>query len=249
MEWFGRIFSGVSNCQNFPFRTVKIFHFKLSKFSFPNCRNFSFQTVKIVCKAASSSKQQHLTVILVALVDSTTSPSCSRPSSVLLHTAPTSLSTFDVDPLMFLLIPSEPSLSNFDASHDVSADLSQHPSLSTLDVIHWCYSNWSFTATHPVDLDVFFCILARCFPLTVTGTCSAGQTLTIAGAITCLQSSILIQAAASRCYQRPQPTHLPSPVEFHTTSICLSCKSRWGDWEVFPALAVDETLLRCLDHY
>jgi hypothetical protein len=94
------------------------------------------------------------------------------------------LSTFDVDPLMFLLIPSEPSLSNFDASHDVSADLSQHPSLSTLDVIHWCYSNWSFTATHPVDLDVFFCILARCFPLTVTGTCLAGQTLTIPGPIT-----------------------------------------------------------------
>jgi hypothetical protein len=104
------------------FRTVKIFHFKLSKFFFSKLSNFPFQNVeifhfklsKIVCKAASSSKQQHLTVILVALVDSTTPPSCSRPSSVLLHTAPTSLSTFDVHPLMFLLIPSEPSLSNFE---------------------------------------------------------------------------------------------------------------------------------------
>jgi hypothetical protein len=32
---------------NFPFQTVKISLFKLSKFPFSNCQNFSFQTVKI----------------------------------------------------------------------------------------------------------------------------------------------------------------------------------------------------------
>jgi hypothetical protein len=36
-----------SNCQNFPFQTVKIFLFKLVKFSFSNCQNYPFQTVKI----------------------------------------------------------------------------------------------------------------------------------------------------------------------------------------------------------
>jgi hypothetical protein len=44
-----------SNCQNFPFQTVKISLFKLSKFPFynsqnfpfANCQNFLFQTVKI----------------------------------------------------------------------------------------------------------------------------------------------------------------------------------------------------------
>jgi hypothetical protein len=36
-----------SNCQNFRFQTVKIFLFKLSNYSFSNCQNFHFQTVKI----------------------------------------------------------------------------------------------------------------------------------------------------------------------------------------------------------
>jgi hypothetical protein len=37
----------ISNCQNFPFQTVKISLYKLSKFPFTNCQNFPFQTVKI----------------------------------------------------------------------------------------------------------------------------------------------------------------------------------------------------------
>ncbi len=37
----------LENCLNFPFKTVKIFLFKLSKFSFLNCKNFPFQTVRI----------------------------------------------------------------------------------------------------------------------------------------------------------------------------------------------------------
>ncbi len=37
----------IKNSQKFPFQTVKIFLFKLSKFLFSNCQNFSFQTVKI----------------------------------------------------------------------------------------------------------------------------------------------------------------------------------------------------------
>jgi hypothetical protein len=44
--WLSPKFS-FSNCQNFPFQTVKIFLFKLSKFSFSNCQIFPFQTVKI----------------------------------------------------------------------------------------------------------------------------------------------------------------------------------------------------------
>ncbi len=51
--WFWR--PRVENCQIFPFQTVKIFIFKLSKFSFLNCQKisfsklskFTFQTVKI----------------------------------------------------------------------------------------------------------------------------------------------------------------------------------------------------------
>ncbi len=35
-----------SNCQNFPFQTVKISLFKLSKFPFPNCQNFLFKLSK-----------------------------------------------------------------------------------------------------------------------------------------------------------------------------------------------------------
>jgi hypothetical protein len=36
-----------SNCQNFPFQTVKISLSKLSKFPFQNCQNFPLNTVKI----------------------------------------------------------------------------------------------------------------------------------------------------------------------------------------------------------
>jgi hypothetical protein len=50
-----------SNCQNLPFQTVKIFYFKLSKFSFqtvkfsfPNCQNFLLKKNWLECRDSKS---------------------------------------------------------------------------------------------------------------------------------------------------------------------------------------------------
>jgi hypothetical protein len=71
-----------SNCQNFPFQTVKIFLFKLSKFSFSNCQNFlsklskfsfsncqnfPFQTVRIFIFKLSKFPFQTVKIFLIGM--------------------------------------------------------------------------------------------------------------------------------------------------------------------------------------